>query len=100
LFVHVAWRVVSGVSTVGDLVIFGTATTRLRITLEGFVALTSEAMQGTLHISNIREFLAAHPPAAPAAVVAFGPTSRAAIDVRDVHFTYPGSSASALNGVS
>jgi ATP-binding cassette subfamily B protein len=100
LFVHVAWRVITGVSTVGDLVIFGTATTRLRITLESFVSLTSEAMQGTLYISNIREFLAAQPPPAPAAAVAFAPTSRAAIDVRDLHFTYPGSTIPALNGIS
>jgi ABC-type multidrug transport system fused ATPase/permease subunit len=100
LFVHVAWRVVTGAATVGDLVIFGTATTRMRITLEGFVQMASEAMQGTLFISNIREFLAASPPAAAAASVAFGPTSRAAIDVRDVRFTYPGASRPAVDGIS
>jgi ATP-binding cassette subfamily B protein len=98
--VHVAWRTLRGAATVGDLVVFGTATTRLRLTLEGFVMVASNAAQEVLNISNIIEFLAVRPPAVPPAVAAFGAGSRAAIEVRDLRFTYPGAPEPALDGIS
>jgi ABC-type multidrug transport system fused ATPase/permease subunit len=100
LFIRVAWRVVNGITTVGDLVIFGTVTTRLRLTLETFVMVVSDAVQETLYISNIREFLALQPPAPPPVLASFPPTSRAAIEVRDLRFTYPGAARPALSGIS
>src|SRR5262249_27517004 len=44
MFVRVAWRVLTGALTLGDLAIFGGATTRLRNTLEVFVLAASGAL--------------------------------------------------------
>jgi ATP-binding cassette subfamily B protein len=60
----------------------------------------SDAVQETLYISNIREFLALQPPAPPPVLASFPPTSRAAIEVRDLRFTYPGAARPALSGIS
>ncbi|MGH7785441.1 MAG: ABC transporter transmembrane domain-containing protein, partial [Candidatus Binatia bacterium] len=75
-FVHVAWRVLHGGVSVGDLAIFGAATARLRLTLETFVGLGSQAMADTLAIADVMEFLAVRPrcdpPAADAPAPAMG----------------------------
>ena len=99
MFVRVAWRVLGGVLTLGDLAIFGGASTRLRSTVEGFVLAASGAMEETLYIANVVEFLQARPS------VNDGPRTelasrRAEIDLRNVTFTYPGSREPALRDVS
>ena len=99
-FSHVAWRVMGGAVTVGDLVIFAAASARLRQTLEHFVQLATLALGETLYIGDVMTFFAVpsrHDAAPRAALPA---RSAAAVELRDVRFTYPGAAAPALDGVS
>jgi ATP-binding cassette, subfamily B, bacterial len=99
MFVRVAYRVLTGKLTVGDLAIFGGATTRLRNTLESLVYSLSAAMEQTLYIANVIEFLNVQP--SPSGTASVTPVARRAeIELRDVRFTYPGASEPALDGVS
>ena len=100
MFVRVAWRVLNGALTLGDLAIFGGATTRMRNTLEVFVLAASGAMQETLYIANVIAFLNAPPQVSePTAVL---PTTDGAteVELRNVSFTYPGATEPAVSGVS
>ncbi len=99
MFVRVAYRVLTGVLTVGDLAIFGGATTRLRNTLETLILSLSSAMEQTLYIGNVIEFLSVE--ARTGAATGVVPTaSRAELTLRNVSFTYPGAPERALDGVS
>jgi ATP-binding cassette subfamily B protein len=99
MFVRVAYRVLNGKLTIGDLAIFGGATTRLRNTLESLIYSVSTAMEQTLYIANVMEFLAVRP--SPAGTAGVTPAARRAeIELRDVRFTYPGSPQPALDGIS
>jgi ATP-binding cassette subfamily B protein len=98
MFVRVAYNVLSGSLTIGDLAIFGGATTRLRNTLESLIYSISAAMEQTLYIANVIEFLDAKP--SPAGTGGTPEARRAEIEFRDVRFAYPGSSEPALDGVS
>jgi ABC-type multidrug transport system fused ATPase/permease subunit len=98
-FVRVAWRVLNGTLTVGDLAVFGTASTRLRASLENFVFLCGAIMEETLYVTNIIEFLQAQPRQVTAGATPV-PSRSAAIDLDDVYFTYPGGTQPALAGVS
>ncbi|HUI24961.1 MAG TPA: ABC transporter ATP-binding protein [Candidatus Kryptonia bacterium] len=99
MFVRVAFRVLHGALTVGDLAIFGGATTRLRNTLETLIQGIANALEQTLYIANVREFLAAEPRIRT--TVGLVPSaSRAEIEFEHVSFTYPGSPEPALADVS
>jgi ATP-binding cassette subfamily B protein len=98
MFVRVAFRVLSGALTLGDLAIFGGATTRLRNTLETLVLSASRVMEQTLHISNVIEFFRVPLPAA-AATRPVAAKGRAEVELRNVSFAYPGSSESVLAGI-
>ena len=99
MFVRVAYRVFTAKLTIGDLAIFGGATTRLRNTLESLILMLSATMEHTLYIDNIIAFLNVRP-------AAKGPASRAVpdrdieIEFDEVSFTYPGSQERAVDGVS
>lgn len=98
-FVHVCWRALHGELSVGDLAIFGAASARMRQTLESFVQLGTQALGETLYVSDVIEFLGARPRVDAAPTATLPAVSRAAIALRDVHFTYPGADEPALCGV-
>jgi ATP-binding cassette subfamily B protein len=98
-FVHVCWRALHGGVSVGDLAIFGAASARMRLTLESFVQLATQALGEMLFVGDVIDFLAARPRIDVAPRVALPPVSRAALALRDVHFTYPGAAEPALCGI-
>lgn len=109
VFVRVAYRVLAGALTLGDLAIFGAATARLRWTLESGVFLLTGAMSETLYIANIIEFLETRPRGESAGTdrdlgsvpaPAVPRLAREGIELRDVGFTYPGASQPAVAGIS
>jgi ATP-binding cassette subfamily B protein len=99
MFVRVAYRVLTGALTLGDLAIFGGATTRLRNTLESLILGVSGALEQTLYIGNVIEFFDV-----PAETTRRGgrllPERRAEIELEDVSFTYPGAQERALDHVT
>ncbi len=97
-FARVAWRVLQGGLTIGDVAIYGGATARLRTSLESAVMALAGAMEQTLHIANLQAFLALEPQIEENGRIL--PTSKGEIEVRDLWFTYDGASKPALAGVS
>jgi ATP-binding cassette subfamily B protein len=98
-FVHVCWRALHGGLSVGDLAIFGAASARMRQTLESFVQLGTQALAETLYVGDVIDFLAARTRRDEAPTAALPPVSRAGLELRDVHFTYPGAAEPALCGI-
>ncbi len=98
-FAHVAVRALAGELTLGDLAIFGGATTGLRNALDSVILSIRSALQQTLFISNLLEFLRVEPrirdggSAAPAAF-------RGEIELENVCFAYAGTETPVLKNVS
>lgn len=99
IFTWIVMRALRGALTIGDLAIFAGVTSRLRTTLEKAILAISSAMEQTLHISNLIQFLAVRPRIAVSAGVVPS-TTRGEIELKNVSFTYPGSRDPALSGVS
>lgn len=98
-FGRVAFRTLSGELGIGDLAIFGGATARLRNALDQTITNFTGALEQTLHIANLREFLAVQPQ-----IVHQGSLrperSYGRVQVRNLTFAYPGSDRLILKGVS
>lgn len=99
VFVRVAARTVVGTASIGDLAIFGGAAMRLRNALDATIRSLTQVYEHTLFVANLKEFLAVKPHRNVTAESCpeFG---RGEIELRDVTFTYPGSTEPALRGVS
>jgi ATP-binding cassette subfamily B protein len=99
MFVRVALRALAGTLTVGDVAIYGGATSGLRRALENTVLSVGNVLEQTLHITNLIEFLNLKPKMADPC----GPTpssTRGEIELRDVSFTYSGCRQPSLSGIS
>src|SRR5437867_10973771 len=99
VFFRVIANVLNGSLTVGDVAIFGAATARLRFSLEWTIRGLSSALEQTLYISNLVEFFQVKAKM-PSGSVTLAPSCRAEISLRNVSFTYPGSSEPALRDIS
>jgi len=99
ILVRVVLKAFDGALTVGDIAIFAGATSRLRFTLERTISSLSSAMEQTLHISNLIDFLNVKPGLASSPVVPVR-GSRGEIEFDNVVFTYPGATEPTLSGVS
>ena len=99
IFVRVVLKALAGVLTVGDIAIFGGATSRVRFTLEKVIQSISSAMEQTLYISNLIDFLNVKPRIRSGSNLVRS-TGRGEIEFNDVFFSYPGSTKPTLNGVS
>jgi len=99
VFFRVITHVLHGVLTVGDVAMFGGATARLRFSLEGTIRSLSTALEQTLYISNLIEFFNEKPQIRSESAALLSPC-RAEMNLRNVSFTYPGSSEPALRDIS
>jgi ATP-binding cassette subfamily B protein len=99
LFIRVAYRALTSGLSVGDLAIFGGATARLRVTVEGGIMAVSGAMQEALHVSDLLEFLRARP-RIESGTGRILSSPRGDIEFRNVSFSYPGAAEKAVDGVS
>ena len=99
IFFRVVANVGEGALTVGDLAVFGAATSRLRYSLEATIRGLSGAMEHTLFIANLVEFFNEQPRMAGATSKVSQP-SRGEIELKNVSFTYPDSTEPALRDVS
>ncbi|TMA04489.1 MAG: ABC transporter ATP-binding protein, partial [Deltaproteobacteria bacterium] len=99
IFVRVIFNALKGVLTVGDIALFGGATSRLRFSLERVIRSLSGTMEQTLYISNLIEFLSQRPQIVSSSSV-IPSSSRGEIEFKNVSFTYPGSTEPTLRGIS
>jgi ATP-binding cassette, subfamily B, bacterial len=99
VFFRVVANVLNGSLTVGDIAMFGGATARLRFSLEWTIRALSSALEQTLYISNLVEFFKEKPKMLSGAATLPSPR-RAEINLRNVSFSYPGSSEPALRDIS
>jgi len=95
----VAHQALKGALTIGDLVIFVAVAVRLPKAIELVVLALSNALENTLYISNMMEFLDIKPRIADGTDTGLA-ISQAGVEIRDVTFTYPGSTKKALNHLS
>lgn len=103
LFVRVAYLALTGGLTIGDVAVFGAASSRLRSTLERTVLSLSSALEQTLFIGNLREFLEVEPLLLAAQAAEGGQLaspSLGAVAFESVSFTYPSADRPTLNDVS
>jgi ATP-binding cassette, subfamily B, bacterial len=98
-FTRVAFRVVAGGLTVGDIAIFGGAATRLRFIIENTIMAVTRALEQTLYISNLIEFFNIRPLFSNKGKLTFS-SGRGDVEIQNLDFTYPGSYHPALSGIS
>jgi len=99
VFTRVAFRVLEGVLTIGDVAIFGGAAIRLRISIEATIFNVTKALEQTLYISNLIEFFKINPKVSPTEGIELS-SNQGEIELKNVFFTYPGSSDPVLKDIS
>lgn len=99
IFFRVVASVANGDLTVGDLAVFGAATSRLRYSLETSIRGLSGAMEHTLFIANLIEFFNERPAMAGTASPG-APSYSGRIEMKNVSFTYPDAKEPALRDIS
>ena len=99
IFFRVIANVLKGSLTVGDVAVFGGATARLRFSLEGTIRSLSSALEQALYISNLIEFFNEKPQMVSGSSMLPSPI-QAEIELKNVSFTYPGSTEPVLRDIS
>lgn len=99
-FLRVAIRVAQGGLTIGDVAVYGGAMARLRFALEQAITALTDVLENSLHIANLRIFLATEPELLHGGNVKNGVTQGGDIEVHDLTFTYAGTKKPTLKGVS
>ena len=99
-FLRVALRVVSGGVTIGDVAVYGGAMGRLRQSLEQGIKNVTDALENTLHISNLQTFLAIEPVVGTTVGTIVPSENRGELIVNEMSFSYPGTSKPVLKDVS
>lgn len=98
-FAWVIYQAVVGVLEIGDVAVFGVAAFRLPRTIESVVLTATHALEHSLYITNLMEFLAVRPRIVSGSRPIPTPTG-GAIEIRHVTFRYPGTDQPVLRGVS
>ncbi len=99
IFLRVTVRALKGSLTIGDVAIYVGITSRLGRTIENMIFSITTAVEHALYISNLTEFLSIKQWVS----VTSGLTpasSRGEIEVKNVSFTYPGSTQTILSNIS
>ena len=89
----------SGSLSVGDIAIFGGATTRLRTMLDTAIRSATAAMENSLYVESTRAFLRTES-RIRSATARFERPPRGALSIEDVTFTYPGCAVPVLHNLS
>ena len=99
VLMRVALRAVEQGLTVGDVAIFGTAAIRLRLSIERTISSLTGSLEHTLHISNLIEFFSMTPRRTSSAGHVLS-SSRGELEVKNVDFSYPGTTTPVLKDIS
>ncbi|MEM7415333.1 MAG: ABC transporter ATP-binding protein [Gemmatimonadota bacterium] len=99
LFALVTLDVLNGTGTIGDLAIFTGAAARLRSSVDQAIRSVSTALEHSLFVADLREFLDTAPALEHGAETFRPVPGSARVSVEDVSFAYPNGTA-VLDGVS
>ncbi|MCA9925399.1 MAG: ABC transporter ATP-binding protein [Anaerolineales bacterium] len=99
-FVRVALRVVAGGVTIGDVAVYGGAMGRLRFSLEQAIMNITDALENTLHITNLQTFLAIEPVVGKTVGSLVPAQNRGELDIQGISFSYPGADECVLDDIS
>ena len=99
IFYRVVVRALKGSLTIGDIAIYAGITSRLGRTVENLVFSITTAVEHALYISNLKEFLNIKHRISVTSDLAPS-SSRGEIEVKNVSFTYPGSTQTILSNIS
>lgn len=98
LFIRIAWRVLNGALTVGDVAIYSNTTVKLRSNLQDMVLYVRDIREQLLYLHDLQNFLRAKPHVQPTGTAVM--EQMGVIEFKDVSFTYPGSKQPVLNNLS
>jgi ATP-binding cassette subfamily B protein len=98
-FAWVVLRALRGTLTVGDVAVYGGITARLSRAIETTINSATGAFEQTLYISNMIEFLKIRPKITGVPGIE-SPGATGEIEIRNITFTYVGSTVPALSNVS
>jgi len=99
IFLWVAVRALKGSLTIGDVAIYAGITSRLGRTIENMILSITNAVENVLYISNLTEFLSIKQ--RTSVTSGLTPESRRGeIEVKNVSFTYAGSTQIILSNIS
>ena len=96
---RLASQTLVGVLTIGDIAIYGGATSRLRNTLQNIIASMSTMREDMLYISNLREFLRTKPQIEETGAVSPAP-GPGAVEAKSISFAYGPGQPLVLRGIS
>ena len=99
LFAHVVYKVLQAQLTVGDTAAFAAAALRLRDGLDSVSTASGRLLEQTLHISDLRSFLAVAPRVHDGTGLSL-PNFEGSVEFRDVTFSYPGTRSPVLSNVT
>ncbi len=99
IFVRVAIRALDGALRIGDVAIYAGATARLRGSLQKTILSFSDTLEQTLHISSLIKLLSIKTEIKSTSGVTPA-KSLGEIEIKDVSFTYPGTTTPVVSNIS
>lgn len=99
-FIFIIFKVVAGVITVGELTFLSGSFNRLRSNLQGFFSRFTRISESALYLQDYFDFIDLQVEQEAQTRTPLPDTIVHGFEVRDVHFTYPGSDTEILKGVS
>lgn len=99
-YIFIILKVIAGVITVGDLTFLSGSFNRLRSSLQGFFSRFTRISESALYLQDYFDFIDLTVEQVKKERIPMPTTIVHGFELRDVHFTYPGSDSEILKGVS
>lgn len=99
-YVYIILQVLSGVITIGELTFLSGSFNRLRNNLQGFFSRFTRISESALYLQDYFDFIDLSIEQNEEEKIPMPNTIKQGFEIRDVHFTYPGSKSAVLKGVS
>ncbi len=99
-YVYIILQVLSGIITIGELTFLSGSFNRLRNNLQGFFSRFTRISESALYLQDYFDFIDLSIEQNEEEKTPIPDKIKQGFEIRDVHFTYPGSKSSVLKGVT